>query len=88
MQNPQNYIIVDNKDGTFSAFVNYGVFESKEDIQRPLLAAAREDAARVAEQSLMLIPQVRDVLLHDDFARARVEGRRAEEKRERGARRG
>ena len=31
MQNPQNYIIVDNKDGTFSAFVNYGVFETKED---------------------------------------------------------
>ena len=33
MQNPQNYIIVANKDGTFSAFVNYGVFESKEDAE-------------------------------------------------------
>jgi|TARA_R100001460_G_scaffold26471_3_gene53592 hypothetical protein len=36
MQNPQNYIIVDNKDGTFSAFVNYGVFESKEDAEQSL----------------------------------------------------
>ena len=33
VQNPQNYIIIDNKDGTFSAFVNYGVFESKEDAE-------------------------------------------------------
>lgn len=33
---PQNYIIVDNKDGTFSAFVNYGVFETKEDAERSL----------------------------------------------------
>jgi|TARA_R100000900_G_scaffold130413_1_gene106446 hypothetical protein len=36
MQNPQNYIIVDNKDGTFSAFVNYGVFETKEDAEKSL----------------------------------------------------
>jgi hypothetical protein len=36
MQNPQNYIIVDNKDGTFSAFVNYGVFETKEDAEQSL----------------------------------------------------
>jgi hypothetical protein len=36
MQIPQNYIIVDNKDGTFSAFVNYGVFETKEDAERSL----------------------------------------------------
>jgi len=33
MQKPQNYIIVDNEDGTFSAYVNYGVFESKEDAE-------------------------------------------------------
>lgn len=33
MQKPQHYIIVDNEDGTFSAFVNYGVFESKEDAE-------------------------------------------------------
>jgi hypothetical protein len=36
MQIPQNYIIVDNKDGTFSAFVNYGVFETKEDAEKSL----------------------------------------------------
>ena len=33
MQKPQNYIIVDNEDGTYSAFVNYGIFESKEDAE-------------------------------------------------------
>jgi hypothetical protein len=36
MQMPQNYIIVDNKDGTFSAFVNYGVFDTKEDAEKSL----------------------------------------------------
>ena len=36
MQMPQNYIIIDNKDGTFSAYVNYGMFESKEDAERSL----------------------------------------------------
>lgn len=36
MQMPQNYIIVDNKDGTFSAFVNYGIFDSKEDAEKSL----------------------------------------------------
>jgi hypothetical protein len=33
MQKPQNYIIIDNEDGTYSAYVNYGVFESKEDAE-------------------------------------------------------
>jgi hypothetical protein len=33
MHKPQNYIIVDNEDGTYSAYVNYGVFESKEDAE-------------------------------------------------------
>jgi len=36
MQMPQNYIIIDNKDGTFSAFVNYGVFDTKEDAEKSL----------------------------------------------------
>ena len=36
MQNPQNYIIVQNKDGSYSAFVNYGVFDSKEDAEKSL----------------------------------------------------
>ena len=36
MQMPQNYIIIDNKDGTFSAFVNYGIFDSKEDAEKSL----------------------------------------------------
>jgi hypothetical protein len=36
MQIPQNYIIIDNKDGTFSAFVNYGIFESKEEAEKSL----------------------------------------------------
>ena len=36
MQKPQNYIIVDNEDGTYSAFVNYGIFESKEDAEQSL----------------------------------------------------
>lgn len=36
MQKPQNYIIVENGDGTYSAFVNYGVFESKEDAEQSL----------------------------------------------------
>jgi hypothetical protein len=36
MQKPQNYIIVDNEDGTYSAYVNYGVFESKEDAEQSL----------------------------------------------------
>ena len=33
MQKPQNYIIIDNEDGTYSAYVNYGVFENKEDAE-------------------------------------------------------
>ena len=36
MQKPQNYIIVNNEDGTYSAFVNYGVFETKEDVEKSL----------------------------------------------------
>jgi len=36
MQKPQNYIIIDNEDGTYSAYVNYGVFESKEDAEMSL----------------------------------------------------
>lgn len=36
MQIPQNYIIIDNKDGTFSAYVNYGMFESKEEAEKSL----------------------------------------------------
>jgi|TARA_B100001939_G_scaffold303342_1_gene280988 hypothetical protein len=36
MQTPQNYIIVENKDGTYSAFVNYGIFDTKEDAERSL----------------------------------------------------
>jgi|TARA_B100000900_G_scaffold416133_1_gene449333 hypothetical protein len=36
MQKPQNYIIVNNEDGTYSAFVNYGVFETKEDAEKSL----------------------------------------------------
>lgn len=36
MQKPQHYIIVDNDDGTFSAFVNYGIFETKEDAEKSL----------------------------------------------------
>jgi hypothetical protein len=36
MQMPQNYIIIDNKDGTFSAFVNYGIFDTKEDAEKSL----------------------------------------------------
>ena len=36
MQKPQNYIIVDNEDGTYSAFVNSGIFESKEDAEQSL----------------------------------------------------
>jgi hypothetical protein len=36
MQKPQNYIIVDNEDGTYSAYVNYGVFESREDAEQSL----------------------------------------------------
>ena len=36
MQKPQHYIIVDNEDGTFSAFVNYGIFKTKEDAEKSL----------------------------------------------------
>lgn len=33
---PENYIIIENKDGTFSAFVNYGTFENKETAEESL----------------------------------------------------
>jgi len=36
MQKPENYIIIDNKDGTFSAFVNYGIYNSEQEAENSL----------------------------------------------------
>lgn len=36
MSQPQSYIIVDNEDGTFTAYVNFGVFASKDEAERSL----------------------------------------------------
>ena len=36
MSQPQSYIIVDNEDGTFTAYVNFGSWASKEEAERNL----------------------------------------------------
>ena len=36
MSQPQSYIIVENDDGTFTAYVNFGVFTDKEEAERSL----------------------------------------------------
>ena len=36
MQEPQSYIVVENEDGTFTAYVNFGNYVSKEDAERNL----------------------------------------------------
>ena len=33
MSKPQSYIIVENEDGTFTAYVNFGVYTSKEEAE-------------------------------------------------------
>ena len=33
---PEHYIIVEEKDGTFSAFIRYANFESKQDAEKGL----------------------------------------------------
>jgi hypothetical protein len=33
MSEPQSYIIVENEDGTFTAYVNFGMFQSKEEAE-------------------------------------------------------
>ena len=34
MSQPQSYIIVENDDGTFTAYVNFGNYISKEEAER------------------------------------------------------
>jgi hypothetical protein len=36
MSQPQSYIIVENDDGTFTAYVNFGSWQSKEEAERNL----------------------------------------------------
>jgi hypothetical protein len=36
MSQPQSYIIVENEDGTFTAYVNFGVYYDKEEAERSL----------------------------------------------------
>jgi hypothetical protein len=36
MSEPQSYIIVDNEDGTFTAYVNFGNFASKHEAETSL----------------------------------------------------
>jgi hypothetical protein len=36
MSQPQSYIIVDNEDGTFTAYVNFGSWASKEEAEHNL----------------------------------------------------
>lgn len=36
MSQPQSYIIVDNEDGTFTAYVNFGIWQSKEEAEHNL----------------------------------------------------
>lgn len=36
MSNPQSYIIVENDDGTFTAYVNFGSWQSKEEAEHNL----------------------------------------------------
>jgi hypothetical protein len=36
MSEPQSYIIVENEDGTFTAYVNFGMFQSKEEAETSL----------------------------------------------------
>ena len=36
MSQPKSYIIVDNEDGTFTAYVNFGSWASKEEAERNL----------------------------------------------------
>jgi len=33
MSQPQSYIIVENEDGTFTAYVNFGMYPSKEEAE-------------------------------------------------------
>jgi hypothetical protein len=33
MSKPQSYIIVENEDGTFTAYVNFGIYTSKEEAE-------------------------------------------------------
>jgi hypothetical protein len=41
MSQPQSYIIVDNEDGTFTAYVNFGIFTSKEEAEHSLELAMK-----------------------------------------------
>ena len=36
MSKPQSYIIVEEEDGTFTAYVNFGMFQSKEEAETSL----------------------------------------------------
>jgi hypothetical protein len=36
MSKPQSYIIVENEDGSFTAYVNFGIFTSKEEAETSL----------------------------------------------------
>ena len=36
MSQPQSYIIVENDDGTFTAYVNFGMYQSKEEAEHSL----------------------------------------------------
>ena len=36
MSQPQSYIIVENEDGTFTAYVNFGIYTSKEEAEHSL----------------------------------------------------
>ena len=36
MSQPQSYIIVENEDGTFTAYVNFGMFQTKEEAETSL----------------------------------------------------
>jgi|TARA_S200002703_G_scaffold69278_1_gene60137 hypothetical protein len=41
MSDPQSYIIVENDDGTFTAYVNFGMYQSKEEAEHNLDLAMR-----------------------------------------------
>ena len=36
MSQPQSYMIIENDDGTFTAYVNFGMFRSKEEAEHSL----------------------------------------------------
>ena len=41
MSQPQSYFIIENDDGTYTAYVNFGVYTSKEEAEQSLNLAMK-----------------------------------------------